>query len=134
PTPAPSSDVGWTLLPGGRACLRGPGDLATLEGLDLVAVLDVVVVLDQHAALEPRRDLAHVLLEALERGDGPLVHDGAVPDQADVGRAPDDAVGDVAAGDRAEPAGAERGSDLELAGDLLDDVGLQQAHQRVADV
>src|SRR5439155_5563410 len=81
----------------------GALDLARLVDLEHVAFLHVVEAVEQDAALEALLDLAHVVLEALELGDLRLVDDGAVADDADAGVALDRAVGDVRAGDRAEP-------------------------------
>src|SRR6185503_20635835 len=53
---------------------RGRSGLLDEEGLDHVADLDVVVALQADAALEARGHLAHVLLEATQRGET------AVPD------------------------------------------------------
>src|SRR6185436_7194473 len=62
------------------------------EGLDDVADLDVVELLEADAALEARLDLGHVVLEAAERADLPLVDDLAVAQQARLRVArPDDA-------------------------------------------
>src|SRR2546422_1250911 len=49
-------------------------------GLDQVADLHVVEVLNADAALEALANLAHVVLEALERPDRPFVHLDAVAD------------------------------------------------------
>src|SRR5947199_358813 len=49
-------------------------------GLDQVADLHVVEVLNADAALEALANLAHVVLEALERPDPPFVHLDAVAD------------------------------------------------------
>src|SRR6185437_15448559 len=73
-----------------------PGDLALLEGLDDVALLQVGEVLEADAALEALADLAHVVLEAAERRDRALPDDRPVAEEADL-RAPGDrAVGDEA--------------------------------------
>src|SRR5664279_6599478 len=89
---------------GGRKLVeRRALDLARLERLEHVAFLLVVEVLEQDAALESFRDLAGVVLEALELGDRRRVDHGAVADDANLRAAPDDAVRNHAAGDRAEP-------------------------------
>src|SRR5437764_9208054 len=49
-------------------------DLLNAIRLDQVAHLQVVEVLDADAALEPLAHFAHVVLEALERGQGAVVH------------------------------------------------------------
>ena len=53
----------------------GALDLARLVDLEDVAFLDVVEALEQDAALEALRDLADVVLEALELSDRRLVDD-----------------------------------------------------------
>src|SRR4051794_15783992 len=83
-------------------------DLAGLVGLQHVALLDVLEVREHDAALEAGRDLAHILVEALERVDRRVVDDRAVAHHADAAAAADRPVGDVAAGDRADARGAER--------------------------
>ena len=57
-----------TAMPAGgmRRRSQRARDLFDLVGLDHVALADVVVALDRHAALEAFLDLAHVLLEALQ--------------------------------------------------------------------
>src|ERR687896_1845872 len=82
-------------------------DLAGLVDLELVAFLDVRVVLEHDPALETGADLAHVVLDAPERGHGAVVDDRAVADQAHLRAARDAPVGDVGAGDRADARGAE---------------------------
>src|SRR5919202_4102537 len=118
----------------------GPGsgqralDLAGLVGLQHVALLDVLEVRQHDAALEAGRDLAHVVVEALERVDRRVVDDRAVAHDADLRPAADRAVGDHAAGDRADARGAEGGAHLGGADGLLDLLGLQHALHRVAQV
>src|SRR6478672_5810063 len=63
-----------------RVVQGGALDLADLVGLDQVAFLDVVEALEVDAALEALGQLAHVVLEALQRVDRGLVDDGAVTD------------------------------------------------------
>src|SRR4051794_16800418 len=82
--------------------------LSRLEDLQHVALLDVLVALERDAALVALGDLARVLLEAPQRADPAGPDDGAVADQAHRRAAPHEAGGDVAAGDRADPRGAER--------------------------
>src|SRR5262249_26693708 len=55
--------------------------LLHLVGLDDVADLDVVVRLQPDPALVPAGHLAHVLLEAAQTGDPPLVHHDVVAQQ-----------------------------------------------------
>src|SRR4051812_1920358 len=82
-------------------------DLALLEGLDDVALLQVLVVGQPDAALEALTDLSSVVLEPLQRGDDALPQDDAVAQEADLGAAGDDPVGDVAAGDGTDARDAE---------------------------
>src|SRR5256714_10117653 len=93
------------------------GDLLDAIRFDQVADLDVVEVLDADAALEALPHLAHVVLEALEGGDRPLVHLDAVADDADAGRPRDHAAAHVAPRDRAHLRDLERLPDLGLAQD-----------------
>src|SRR5918993_824084 len=92
---------------GGRRRPRTLGELALdllrVVDLDHVALLHIRVVLEDYAALEPGGDLAHVLRSAPQRLDRPVVDDRAVADKAGPGAARDAALGDVAAGDRADP-------------------------------
>src|SRR5256885_16538532 len=91
---------------------------------------DVLEVAQHDAALEPGRDLAHVVVEAAQRLDLAGVDDGAVAHEADLGAAADDAVGDVAAGDHADARGAEDLADLDRADGLPDLLRLEQALRR----
>src|SRR5687768_5326103 len=83
--------------------LRGAGDLPDFVGLDDVALLQVLEVLEADAALEARRHLTHVVLEALERRDRPVPDDGAVAQEAHLRAPRDRAVADVAACHLADP-------------------------------
>src|SRR3954471_15978448 len=122
-------------IPTGRDYLRERAlDLARLVGLQHVALLDVLEVREHDAALEAGRDLAHVVVEALERVDRRVVDDRAVAHHADPRAAADDAVGDVAARDRADPRGAERRADLDGADGLLDLLRREHALHGVAQV
>src|SRR5690349_23025646 len=79
-----------------------PRDLLDAIRLDQVAHFDVVEVLDSHAALEALADLAHVVLEALQRRQRPVVHLDAVADHADAAGARNHAAAHEAAGDRSD--------------------------------
>ena len=48
-----------------HASLERPGDFLDLVNLELVAFLDVVVILERQAAFKPGLDLTHVVLEPL---------------------------------------------------------------------
>src|SRR5918994_1748601 len=123
---------------GGRRRPRTLGELALdllrVVDLDHVALLHVGVVLEDDAALEPGGDLAHVLRSAAQRLDRPVVDDRAVADQAGLGAARDAALGDVAAGDRADARGAEDGADLDGPDALLDLLGCEHALHGVAEL
>ena len=87
-----------------RAALDLAGDVA----LEDVALLEVVVALEQDAALETRRDLAHVLLDAAQRADVAVPDERALAHHADTRRALELAGRDHAARDHAEPRGCGR--------------------------
>src|SRR4029078_4467096 len=90
-------------------------DLAFLEGLDEVALLEVLVVLEPDAALEALPDLAHVVLEAAQRRDLALPDDRAFAQEPHLGAARDDAVRDVTARDPADPRHREHLAHLRVA-------------------
>ena len=75
-------------------------DLLHLVGLDHVADLEVLEVVEADAALVARLHLARVVLEAAQAGDLARVDDDVVAHQAGRRVAGDLAVGDEAAGDR----------------------------------
>src|SRR5262249_1551600 len=98
--------------------------------LDLVALADVLVVLEGHAAFEPGLDLAHFVLEALQGRKLTLVDDDVVAQEAHPAAALDDALGDLAAGDVADLADLEHLEDLGVADEALALHRCQQAlHQ-----
>src|SRR5262245_20401951 len=81
----PSSPRIWSATRSGREpCdnLRRYGDAFLDERLDDVADLDVVVLLEADAALEPGLDLADVVLEATQRADLAFVDDDVVAQEA----------------------------------------------------
>src|SRR3954451_12138519 len=94
------------------ACLQGALDLLGLEHLEHVALLDVLVVAQDDAALEAGGYLAYVVGAASQRLDLTRPHHGAVAHEAHVGTARDPALRDVGAGDDADPGGAEGLADL----------------------
>src|SRR5258705_11460158 len=109
--------------------------LRVLVALEPVALLEVVVANDLHAALVAALDLLGVVLEALELLEhAPVLDDHAVAGDPDEGVALDGAVGDVAAGDRPDLGDLEDATDLGVADDLLPALGLQQALGGLADV
>src|SRR6186997_562476 len=97
----------------------GALDLAHLVGLEDVAFLHVVEAIEQDAALEPLLDLADVVLEALELGDRALLDDRAVANYPHLGATANDAVRDLAAGDRPQARDLEQRPHLGLAERLL---------------
>src|SRR5256886_4383187 len=76
---------------------------------ELIALFDVVETLDRQSAFEARLDLAHIVLEALERIELAIVDDDIVAQDPDLRTAPHHAFEHVAAGD---------GPDLGYLGDL----------------
>src|SRR6266498_10193 len=112
----------------------GALDLTRLVGLEDVAFLHVVEVVEQDSALEAFLDLAHVVLEPLEAADRRLVDGGALPDDADLGITPDDPASHVAAGDDAQAGGSEERSHLGLAERLFDLLGGEHADEGLLDV
>src|SRR5712671_3068061 len=74
----------WTsgsrLSPGLRK-LQGAGDFLDLEALDHVADLDVLIILEGHAAFVAFAHLADLVLEAFQRLQGALVNDDVVAQQ-----------------------------------------------------
>src|SRR3954467_14648443 len=86
---------------------KAPSHFHHLEHLELVAFLDIGEVLERHAALEARLDIAHVVLESLERVDLAGVDDHVVAQHPHLGASLDHAFLNVAAGDRADLRDAE---------------------------
>src|SRR5690606_22854135 len=99
----------------------------TLEALDLVARLHVVVLLPADAALAAFADPVDVLLEAAQRLELAFEDHGVVAQHADRLVALDHALHDHAAGHRTELGTAEHLADLGGADDLLADLHAQDA-------
>src|SRR5262245_27249211 len=116
---------------GGSSTERAFDEL-DLHELDLVADLDVLEAFERHAALEPCLDVAHVFLEATQARDLAGPDDRTIARQTRRGAAPDDAVQDAAARNRAELARLERGLDLGVADDVLDLLRREQTFHRRA--
>src|SRR5439155_7520005 len=112
----------------------GALDLARLERLEDVTFLHVVEAVEEDAALEARLDLTDVVLEPLEARDGGLVDHGAVADDANARVPANEAVRDVAPGDRADARGTEECADLGLADRLLDAGGCEHPDEGLFDV
>src|SRR4051812_7023445 len=111
------------------------GDLHHLEGLDDVALLDVLEVAQHQTTLEALADLGGVVLLTLERREVEVVgHDGAVADHPDLGVAADQAAGDHTTGDVADPGAAEDRTDLRLAQGPLLVLRLEHALERCLDL
>src|SRR3954452_18791317 len=118
----------------GRRLEVGALDLAGLVDLEHVALFEVVVAVQEDAALEALLDLAGVVLEALQLPDPRLVDDGAVAHHTHLRAATDGAARDVGAGDRAEPGDAEELAHLDLAQRGLHRHRAQHADERLLDV
>ena len=81
-----------------------PLDLFDGEALDVVADLDVLEARELHAALHPRGDLGHLVLEALERLQGAEFQDHHIPaNDPDAGAPAHHALAHPAAGDAGPP-------------------------------
>src|SRR5665648_102299 len=93
-----------------------PGDLDGPEGLDGVAFVDVLEALDADAALIARLHGLHVVLEAPERMDLALEHNGTLPDDAHLIVTRDLTVLHEAAGDGAELRDFEQLADVDVGG------------------
>src|SRR5579864_8525181 len=96
-------DWQWAIdRPRARSSSHRRGDLLDREDLD-VAHFDVVEPVEADAALEPRPDLADVVLEPPEAADPPLPDDGAVArySRLRIAAARNPAVGHQTAGDGA---------------------------------
>src|SRR6516225_956910 len=101
--------------------LRRRGDLLDDERLDDVADTHVVEPIEADAALEAGLHLRDVVLEAAQRADLALEDDHVVTQQARlrVARTRDPAVGDHAAGNRADLRNLEDLANLRAADPLL---------------
>src|SRR5690606_23851483 len=108
--------------------------LNDLVGFDDVAHLDVVVVLDAHAALVATLHLAYVVFETLERRKLPVVDDHRVAHEPHLVVAVDASFGDVAPGDGADFGHLEDLADSGVAEDFFRLFGREHAFERVADV
>src|SRR6185369_9570233 len=93
--------------PGDRGA-EPAGDLFHLVGLDVIAYLQVLVIVEADAALIPGQDLARIVLEAPQADHLPGVDDHVVAHQAGRGIAGNAAVDDEAAGNRADARNTER--------------------------
>src|SRR5690606_14895881 len=107
--------------------LQRPGDLFDAEAFDDVALADVFVVLEGHAAFLAHLDFLDLVLEALERLELAFVDDDVVADEADARATLDHALGDTAAGDLADLGDVEHFEDFGIADKGLAPFGLQEA-------
>src|SRR5581483_9738415 len=117
----------WSLVP----LLQSPRHLDPLEALDLVAGLDVVVLLDADAALHAVAHFVDVLLEAAQRFQFALEDHHVVAQHADRLVALDHALDHHAAGDRAEFRGAEHVAHFGGAENVLSHFGTEQTARRL---
>src|SRR4051812_9511806 len=114
--------------------LQCAGDLLDLEAFDDVADLNVLVVLERHAALVALADLAHLFLEPLQRPQTAFVDHHVVAQQAHLCAAPDDPLGDHAASDLADAGDVEHLADRGIAEEPLAQGRRQHAGKRVPHV
>src|SRR5918999_4739071 len=105
-----------------------------LEGLDHVAHLDVLEALEPDATLESGCDLAHVVLEALQRSHSCLVDHGTVAHETSPGIATNDSLGDIATGHGSGARNPERVAHLGLTQRHLLHLRAEQAPCRVLDI
>src|SRR6187455_3448297 len=113
----------WPLAPASQR----PRNFNALVALDLVARLDVVVLLDADAALHPVAHFVDVFLEAAQRFEFALEDHGVVAQHTDRLVALDHAFDDHAAGNRTELRRAEYVAHLCRANDLLADFRAEQS-------
>src|SRR5690348_13890123 len=106
------SDFAIATLAIAGAPLQGAGNLFDLEALDNVALLDVIVVLEGHAAFGAFAHFANLVLEALQGLQAAFVDDDVVAQQPHLGAAPYQAFGDHATGHLANLADVEDFADL----------------------
>ena len=107
--------------------LKRPLDGLDVVALDDVALADVLIVGERHAALLAGRHLLHLVLEALEGGERAFVDHDVVADEPDLGAALHLALGDAAARDLADLGDVEHLQDARIAQEDLADHRSQQA-------
>ncbi len=117
----------------GRGLELAP-NLDLLKGLDDVAHLYVIIVLDIDTALETRDHFLGFVLEALERLQLTRMDDHTVADDAHLVGTLDLAIGDHTAGDGADLAHLEGLQYLQIGCDLLANVWREHALEGVADI
>src|ERR1700744_354803 len=123
---------------GDRFLDTGPSQRALdgfdLETLDNVALLHVLIIGESHAAFLADLNLAHFVLEALERRQIAFVNDDIVADQANLRATTHQAFGDLAARHLADLADGEDFQDFRVAEEFLSRLRRQHARQRGFDV
>src|SRR5919109_504534 len=112
--------------------LRGElfGDLLAHKRLDDITTLNVGEALQPDAAFVATAHFVHILLEAAERGNTPLIHHDIVAQQSALGVAGDGPLGDVAASDDADAWDMIELAHLGTAHDMLGHLRLQQTFER----
>src|SRR6202012_3713364 len=83
------------------ALLQGALDRLDLKALDDVALLDVLIIGEGHAAFLADDHFAGIVLETLEGGQFAFVDDDVVANEANFRTASHDTFGDAATGDLA---------------------------------
>src|SRR5205085_4688759 len=114
--------------------LQRAGNLLDLEALDHIANLDVLVVLEGHAAFVALADLADLVLEPLQRLQAALMDHDIVAQQPHFGAPPDDSLSDHAAGDFAGSGDVEHLADRGIAEEPLAQSRCQHPRKRVPHV
>src|SRR5215211_1664115 len=118
-------------LRGGRERAR---HLFGAIALDDIADFDVVEVLDGDTTLEPFAHFAHVVLEPLERRDGPVEYLDTIANHANATLAVDDAAANRAAGDRPDARDLEHFAHFGLTQNNLALLGTKHSFHRRANV
>src|SRR6185437_3664541 len=127
--------------PGSIAMLRHGARFLqrALDGLDFVALDhvalgEVVVVGEAHAAFLAGLDFAYLVLEALERGKLAFVDHDVVAHQAHARTTANDALGDAATGDLADLGDVEHFQDLGVAQEFFADFRREHTREHRFDV
>src|SRR6266581_146779 len=98
-----------------------------LVALDDVALLDLVVIGESHAAFLSGLDFAHLVLEALQRRELAFVDHHVVAHEPHLGAAPHQPLGDAAAGHLADLGDVEHFEDQGIAEEAFARLGRQHA-------
>src|SRR5690606_18905281 len=113
---------------------EGACDFADLEDFELIAHLDIVVATQGDTAAETGTDFLDVLLEAATALQHARPDDHVVAQQAHLGIATHDSIGDHATGNLADARDAVDLADFDHADDFLALFGRQHAGQGVANI